>query len=108
MPSKNNKYNNWLVPDKNQIKFDTEITDHIDGNPVGEDILVIRAYNKKYECFISFAPNFADKTIGLAINKEDEFSIAVLTYLIKSGEAERIMADIYQKLGFNKLQPTIS
>ena len=97
------KFNKWGAADKNVIKFDTEITDHINGEPVGEDILVIRAFNKKYECYISFMPNFADKTIGLAVDKEDEFSVAVLNYLIKSGEAERIMADIYMKLGFSQV-----
>jgi hypothetical protein len=96
-------YNRYGAADKNVVKFDTEITDNINGEPVGDDILVIRAFNKKYQCHISFMPNFADKTIGLAVDVEDEFSVAVLNYLIKSGEAERIMADIYTKLGFRQV-----
>jgi len=96
-------YNRYGAADKNVIKFDTIIVDEINGEPVADDVLVIKAYNKKYNCYISFIPNFADKTVGLAIDKEDEFSVAVLNYLMKSGEAEKIMADIYNQLGFNNV-----
>ena len=98
MPSKKNKYNNWLVPDKNVQMFDMEILEKYKGEDVPEDMMIIRVYTKKDECHVLFMPNFEDKKVGLALDQTTPFSDSVLTYLINSGEAEKIMQGIYNAI----------
>jgi hypothetical protein len=95
------KYNKYGADDKNVITFDTEILDEYKGESIADDLIIMRAYTKKDECYILFAPNFADKKIGLSLDRTSTFSDAVLTYLINSGEAQKIMSAMYNLLGWN-------
>ena len=95
------KYNKYGADDKNVITFDTEILDEYKGEPIADDLIIMRAFTKKDECYILFAPNFADKKIGLSLDRTSTFSDAVLTYLINSGEAQKIMSAMYNLLGWN-------
>jgi len=95
------KYNKYGADDKNVITFDTEILDEYKGEPIADDLIIMRAFTKKDECYILFAPNFADKKIGLSLDRTTTFSDAVLTYLINSGEAQKIMSAMYNLLGWN-------
>jgi len=107
MPSKKNKYNNWTVGDKNVLHFDQEILTEYKGKPVADDIMIIRCSTKKDECHVLFMPNFADKKIGLALDQTSTFSDAVLTYLINSGEAEKIMKGLYEAVWGSQNNVTI-
>ena len=95
------KYNKYGADEKNVITFDTEILDEYKGKPIADDLIIMRAFTKKDECYILFAPNFADKKIGLSLDRTTTFSDAVLTYLINSGEAQKIMSAMYNLLGWN-------
>ena len=95
------KYNKYGADDKNVITFDTEILDEYKGESIAKDLIIMRAFTKKDECYILFAPNFADKKIGLSLDRTTTFSDAVLTYLINSGEAQKIMSSMYNLLGWD-------
>jgi hypothetical protein len=95
------RFNKYGADDKNVITFDTEILDEYKGESIADDLIIMRAFTKKDECYILFAPNFADKKIGLSLDRTTPFSDAVLTYLINSGEAQKIMSAIYNSLGWN-------
>jgi hypothetical protein len=95
------KYNKYGADEKNVITFDTEILDEYKGETIADDLIIMRAFTKKDECYILFAPNFADKKIGLSLDRTTTFSDAVLTYLINSGEAQKIMSAMYNLLGWN-------
>ena len=95
------KYNKYGANEKNVLTFDTEILNEYKGETLGEDLVMMRAYTKKDECYILFAPNFADKKIGLSLDRTTTFSDAVLAYLINSGEAQKIMSAMYNLLEWN-------
>jgi hypothetical protein len=98
MPTKFNKYG---ADHKNVLTFDTEILTEYKGEPIADDLIIMRAYTKKDECYILFAPNFADKKIGLSLDRTTTFSDAVLAYLINSGEAQKVMSAMYNLLEWN-------
>ena len=95
------KYNKYGAANKNVRKIDSEIVTEYKGEKVPEDILMIRMYDKKDECYVSFVPNFADKVIGLSVNQDNEFSDRVIEYLANSGIAEKIMKEIYAMVFLN-------
>ena len=99
------KYNKYGAANKNVRKIDSEIVTEYKGKKVPDDILMIRMYDKKNECYVSFVPNFADKVIGLSVNQDNEFSDRVIEYLANSGIAEKIMKEIYVAVWGNQ-QPT--
>lgn len=94
------KYNKYGASHKNVTKYEMEILMEKDGVEIPEDLLMIRCYTSKDECVLTFAPNMADKTIGLMLDRTTPFSDAVLEHLIKSGDAEKIMKSIYDEMGW--------
>ena len=90
------KYNKFGAADKNIVKFDSEILKEYKGQPLPDDILMIRCYNKKDECHILYQPNYEEKQVGVSLDRTTPFSDAVLTWLINSGTAEKLMKEIYQ------------
>jgi hypothetical protein len=95
-------YNRYGAADKNVRKIDLEIVSvDKDGNPIPTDLLVIRAFSKKEECYVTFAPNMADKTIGLMVDRNSDFTDRVLEHLANTGQAEKIMKEIYAMVFLN-------
>ena len=78
--------------------FDLEILTEYKGEPVNDDMIIIRVFTDTDTCHVLFAPNMADKKVGLALDQTTEFSDSVLEYLINSGEAQKIMKTIYDKI----------
>ena len=92
------KYNKYGAAKKNEIKFDSEIVTTYKGQKLPDDFLMIRCYNKKDECHVLYQPNYEEKQVGISLDRTTPFSDAVLTWLINSGTAERMMKEIYQIL----------
>jgi len=92
------KYNKYGAAEKNEIKFDSEIVTEYKGQKLPDDILMIRCYSKKDECHILYQPNYEEKQVGISLDRTNPFSDAVLTWLINSGTAEKMMKEIYQVL----------
>jgi len=92
------KYNKYGAANKNAIKFDSEIITEYKGHKLDDDILMIRCYSKKDECYVLYQPNYKEKQVGIALDRTTPFSDAVLTWLINSGTAEKMMKEIYQIL----------
>jgi hypothetical protein len=92
------KYNKWGAANKNEIKFDSEIVTIYKEQQLPEDVLMIRCYTKKDECYVIYHPDYEAKQIGVALDRTTPFSDAVLTWLINSGTAESMMKQIYQIL----------
>lgn len=86
------KYNKWGADYKNVKQFDVQLLSD------KEDIeAVFRIYDKKDEFLLFFTPNFENKTIGVATDRDTKFSDAVLEFLIKSGDVENVMKQVYNK-----------
>ena len=92
------KYNKFGAAEKNQWMFDSEIVKEYKGQELPEDILMIRCYSKKDECYVLYQPNYEEKQVGISLDRTTLFSDAVLTWLINSGTAEKMMKEIYQVL----------
>jgi hypothetical protein len=92
------KYNKYGAASKNEIKFDSEIVTIYKEQKLPDDLLMIRCYNKKDECYVVYQPNYEEKQVGIALDRTTPFSDAVLTWLINSGTAEKMMKEIYQIL----------
>ena len=92
------KYNKYGAADKNEIKFDSEIVTKYKEQDLPDDVLMIRCYNKKNECYVLYQPNYEEKQVGISLDRTTPFSDAVLTWLINSGTAESMMKEIYQIL----------
>jgi len=92
------KYNKYGAKEKNAIKFDSEIVTKYKEQDLPDDILMIRCYNKKNECYVLYQPNYEEKQVGISLDRTTPFSDAVLTWLINSGTAEKMMKEIYQVL----------
>ena len=92
------KYNKYGAADKNEVKFDSEIVTTYKEQQLPEDVLMIRCFSKKDECFILYQPNYEEKQVGISLDRTTPFSDAVLTWLINSGQAESMMKEIYQVL----------
>ena len=91
-------FNRYGASHKNQVKFDSEIVTEYKEQQLPDDVLMIRCYNKKNECYVLYQPNYEEKQVGIALDRTTPFSDAVLTWLINSGTAERMMKEIYQIL----------
>ena len=89
------KYNKFGAADKNTVKFDSEILTEYKGQKLPEDVLMIRCYNKKHECHVLYQPDYEKKQVGISLDRTTTFSDAVLTWLINSGTAEKMMKEIY-------------
>jgi len=99
-------YNRYGAADKNVRKIDLEIVSvDGEGNPIPTDLLVIRAFDKKEECHVTFAPNMVDKTIGLMVDRNSDFTDRVLEHLANTGQAEKIMKEIYAMVFLNAPSP---
>ena len=97
------RYNKWGADYKNIKQFDVETISDKDDVEV-----VFRIYDKKDEFLLFFTPNYEDKTIGVATDRDTKFSDAVLEFLIKSGDVENVIKQVYSK-AFNQTtiqQPT--
>jgi hypothetical protein len=92
------KYNRYGAANKNTIKFDSEILTEYKGQPLPEDVLMIRCYNKKHECHVLYQPNYEEKQVGISLDRTTPFSDAVLTWLINSGTAEKMLKEIHSIL----------
>ncbi len=92
------KYNKFGAAEKNEVKFDSEIVTEYKGQPLPEDCLMIRCYSKKEECFVLYQPNYEEKQVGISLDRTTPFSDAVLTWLINSGTASKMMKEIYSIL----------
>ena len=92
------KYNKYGAANKNAVKFDSEILTEYKGQPLPVDVLMIRCYIKKHECLVLYQPNYEEKQVGISLDRTTPFSDAVLTWLINSGTAEKMMKEIYQVL----------
>jgi hypothetical protein len=92
------KYNKFGAADKNTVKFDSEIITEYKGQKLPEDVLMIRCYNKKHECHVLYQPNYEEKQVGISLDRTTPFSDAVLTWLINSGTAERMLKEIHSIL----------
>jgi len=90
------KYNKWGADYKNIKKFDVETISDKDDVEV-----VFRIYSDKDEFLLFFTPNYEDKTIAVATDRDTKFSDAVLEFLIKSGDVENVMKQVYNK-AFNQ------
>jgi hypothetical protein len=103
MPKKFNKYG---AVNKNAVKFDSEIVTKYKEQDLPDDVLMIRCYNKKDECYVLYQPDYENKQVGISLDRTTPFSDAVLTWLINSGTAEKMMKEIYQILwGLEEQQP---
>jgi hypothetical protein len=91
-------FNKYGAAEKNVIKFDSEIIKEYKGQTLPDDLLMIRCYDKKDECHILYQPNYEEKQVGISLDRTTPFSDAVLTWLINSGTAEKLMKEIYQIL----------
>jgi hypothetical protein len=94
-------FNKYGAAEKNEVKFDSEIVTKYKDQDLPEDLLMIRCYNKKDECYVLYQPNYEEKQVGISLDRTTPFSDAVLTWLINSGTAERMMKEIYQVLWGN-------
>jgi len=92
------RFNKWGAANKNEIKFDSEIVTIYKEQQLPDDVLMIRYYSKKDECFVLYQPNYEEKQVGISLDRTTPFSDAVLTWLINSGTAEKLMKQIYQIL----------
>ena len=92
------KFNKYGAASKNEIKFDSEIVTIYKEQQLPEDILMIRCYTKKDECYVLYQPNYEEKQVGISLDRTTPFSDAVLTWLINSGTAEKMMKQIYEIL----------
>ena len=92
------RFNKYGANDKNEVKFDSEIVTKYKEQDLPDDVLMIRCYNKKNECYILYQPNYEEKQIGISLDRTTPFSDAVLTWLINSGTAETTMKNIYSIL----------
>ena len=90
------KYNKYGAANKNEVKFDSEIVTIYKDQELPSDLLMIRCYNKKDECYVLYQPNYEEKQVGISLDRTTPFSDAVLTWLINSGTAEKMMKEIYQ------------
>ena len=90
------RFNKFGAADKNEIKFDSEIVTKYKEQDLPDDVLMIRCYNKKNECYVLYQPNYEEKQVGISLDRTTPFSDAVLTWLINSGQAESMMKEIYQ------------
>jgi hypothetical protein len=102
------KYNKYGAANKNEIKFDSEIITIYKEQQLPDDILMIRCYTKKDECHVLYQPNYEEKQVGISLDRTTPFSDAVLTWLINSGTAEKMMKEIYQILWGDNSQQTVS
>ena len=102
------KYNKYGAANKNKIKFDSEIITIYKEQQLPDDILMIRCYTKKDECHVLYQPNYEEKHVGISLDRTTPFSDAVLTRLINSGTAEKMMKEIYQILWGDNSQQTVS
>jgi hypothetical protein len=89
------KYNKYGAKEKNVVKFDSEIVTIYKEQQLPDDILMIRCYNKKDECYVLYQPDYEKKQVGISLDRTTTFSDAVLTWLINSGTAEKMMKEIY-------------
>ena len=89
------RFNKYGANDKNEVKFDSEIVTKYKEQDLPEDVLMIRCYNKKDECYVLYQPNYEEKQVGISLDRTTPFSDAVLTWLINSGTAEKMMKEIY-------------
>ena len=64
MPKRFNKYG---AADKNQIKFDSEIVTEYKEQKLPDDVLMIRCYSKKDECYVLYQLNYEEKQVGIAL-----------------------------------------
>ena len=92
------RFNKYGANKKNKVKFDSEIVTKYKEQDLPDDVLMIRCYNKKNECYILYQPNYEEKQIGISLDRTTPFSDAVLTWLINSGTAETTMKNIYSIL----------
>lgn len=92
------KFNKYGASHKNEVKFDSEIVTEYREQKLPEDVLMIRCYSKKDECYVLYQPNYEEKQVGISLDRTTPFSDAVLTWLINSGQAEAMMKEIYQIL----------
>ena len=92
------KYNKYGANGKNEIKFDSEIVTKYKEQELPDDLLMIRCFNKKDECFVVYQPDYENKQVGISLDRTTPFSDAVLTWLINSGTAARMMKEIYTLL----------
>ena len=92
------KYNKYGAADKNVVKFESEIVTEYKEQKLPDNVLMIRCYSKKDECYVLYQPNYEEKQVGISLDRTTPFSDAVLTWLINSGTAERMMKEIYQLL----------
>ena len=102
------KFNKYGAANKNEIKFDSEIVTIYKEQQLPDDILMIRCYTKKDECHVLYQPNYEEKQVGISLDRTTPFSDAVLTWLINSGTAEKMMKEIYQILWGDNSQQTVS
>jgi len=91
-------FNRYGADHKNEVKFDSEILTEYKGQPLPEDVLMIRCYNKKHECHVLYQPNYKEKQVGISLDRTTPFSDAVLTWLINSGTAEKMLKEIHSIL----------
>jgi hypothetical protein len=89
------KYNKYGAASKNEVKFDSEIVTIYKEQQLPEDVLMIRCFSKKEECFVLYQPDYENKQVGISLDRTTPFSDAVLTWLINSGTAEKMMKEIY-------------
>lgn len=92
------RYNKYGANDKNEVKFDSEIVTIYKEQQLPEDVLMIRCYSKKDECFVLYQPNYDTKEVGISLDRTTPFSDAVLTWLINSGTAEKMLKEIHSIL----------
>lgn len=92
------KFNKYGAKEKNVVKFDSKIVTEYKDHKLPDDVLMIRCYNKKDECYVLYQPNYEEKQVGISLDRTTPFSDAVLTWLINSGTAEKMMKEIYQIL----------
>jgi hypothetical protein len=104
------KYNKYGAAHMNTAPwmFDSEIVTEYKGQKLPEDILMIRCYDKKDECYVLYQPNYEEKQVGISLDRTTPFSDAVLTWLINSGTAEKMMKEIYQILWGDNSQQSVS
>lgn len=86
------KYNKYGAAYKNVKRFEVENILHEDKNAA-----VFRIYTDKDEFYLYFLPNYENKTIEVATDRDTKFSDAVVEFLANNGDITNIMEAVYTK-----------
>ena len=86
------RFNKYGAAYKNIKQFDVEVLSDKDDKEA-----IFRIYDNKDEFLLFFTPNYENKTIQVGTDRDTKFSDATLEFLIKSGDVENVIKQVYAK-----------